>query len=55
MIIKERVVIRERPVYRDYPVPVREYRHFDDRSVRYSRDPAVVIGVSIPPLIFPLR
>jgi hypothetical protein len=43
----ERVVIRERPVYRDtYYAP----------PVRYAYpEPAVVVGVSIPPLVFPLR
>ncbi|MDY0014316.1 MAG: hypothetical protein RBS40_15685 [Rhodocyclaceae bacterium] len=45
---RERVVIRERPVYRDYyyEAPVR---------YRYARDPAIVIGLDIPPLVIPLR
>lgn len=51
-VIRERVIIRERPRYYErhyypapayYPAPV------------YRRDPAVVIGVQIPPLVIPLR
>lgn len=45
VVVRERVVIREQPIYRDYrPRP----------SYGYA-DPAVVIGVSIPPLVIPLR
>lgn len=45
---RERVVIRERPVYRDY---------YYEAPVRYSypRNPAIVIGLDIPPLVIPLR
>lgn len=64
----ERVVIRERIVERR-PV-VREYRYYE-RPVEYygpvvaplpvyapryyPRDPAITIGVDIPPLVIPLR
>lgn len=55
----ERVVIRERIIERR-PI-VREYRYYE-RPVEYyapapvySRDPALVIGVSIPPIIIPFR
>lgn len=64
----ERVVIRERIVERR-PV-VREYRYYE-RPVEYyapviaplpvyapraySREPAITIGVDIPPLVIPLR
>ena len=50
----DRVVIRERPVYRNYyyEEPVRYYA---PPPVRYSRDPAIVVGVDIPPLVIPLR
>ena len=52
---EERVVIRERPVYREYyyEQPVRYYA---PPPVRYDpRSPAIVVGVDIPPLVFPLR
>ncbi len=54
-VYRERVIIRERP------------RHYREREVHhhyyqqpypaygYSRSPALVIGVDIPPLIIPLR
>lgn len=52
----DRVVIRERPVYRDYyyEAPVRYYA---PPPVRYGypRDPAIVIGLDVPPLVIPLR
>jgi len=53
---RDRVVIRERPVYRDYyyyEAPVRYY----EPPVRYSypRNPAIVIGLDVPPLVIPLR
>ena len=56
---RERVVIRERIIERR-PV-VREYRYYEQpsryygRAPVYSRDPAVVIGVSIPPIVIPIR
>jgi hypothetical protein len=55
----DRVVIRERIIERR-PV-VREYRYYEQPSGYYvpapvySRDPAVVIGVSIPPIVIPFR
>lgn len=56
---RERVVIRERIIERR-PV-VREYRYYE-RPVEYyapapvySRDPALVIGVSVPPIVIPFR
>ncbi len=56
---RERVVIRERIIERR-PV-VREYRYYEQPSRYYgpapvySRDPAVVIGVSVPPIVIPIR
>lgn len=51
----ERVVIREKVIIRERPI-VREYNYYEEpvRHV-YSRDPAVVIGFSIPPIVIPLR
>lgn len=49
---RERVIVRERPVYY-YQEPVRYYAPPPPRY--YSRDPAIVVGVDIPPLVFPLR
>lgn len=55
----ERVVIRERTIVHR-PI-VREYHYYEAPAPYYysrdyySRDPSVVIGVSIPPLIIPLR
>jgi hypothetical protein len=54
-----RTVIRERVVVREAP------RHYREREVHeyyyvppvrsYSREPAVVIGVNIPPIVIPFR
>lgn len=54
-IERERVVIQERPVYRDYyyEAPVRYYAPPPVRY--YRRDPAIVIGLDVPPLVIPLR
>lgn len=54
-IIRERVIVREVPRrYREREV--REYYYEQPYpAYGYSRSPAVVIGVNIPPLIFPLR
>jgi hypothetical protein len=52
---EERVVVRERPVYRSYyyEEPVRYYA---PPPVRYGyADPSIIVGVSIPPLVIPLR
>jgi hypothetical protein len=58
----DRVVIRERPVYRNYyyEAPVRYYAppvsyYEPPVRYRYARDPAIVVGVNIPPLVIPLR
>ncbi len=53
---RERVVIKERTTIVHRPV-VREVHHYYEPAPAYfySRDPAVVIGVSIPPLVIPLR
>ena len=49
-VIRERVVVHERPrYYREREV------HYYERPARYSRSPAIVVGVDIPPLVFPLR
>ncbi|HQZ03606.1 MAG TPA: hypothetical protein PKW99_13240 [Thauera sp.] len=57
-VYRERVIIRERPRrYREpevhhhyYERPYRAYRPYS-----YSRSPAIVIGVDIPPIVIPLR
>jgi len=54
---RDRVVIRERavPVYRNYyyaePVP---YRYAEPVRYRYA-EPSIVLGVSLPPVVIPLR
>jgi hypothetical protein len=51
-VIRERVIVRERPRYYDE----REvHHHYYTPPRAYSRSPAVVIGVDIPPLVIPLR
>ncbi len=55
-VYRERVIIRERPRY--YREPVVHHHYYEERPYRsysYSRSPAVVIGVDIPPLVIPLR
>ncbi len=47
VVIKEKVIIKERPV-------VREYHYHERPSYSYSRDPAIVIGVNVPPIVIPL-
>ncbi len=53
---RERVIIREKVIVRR--PPVREY-HYYERPARvyspYYRDPAIVIGVDLPPIVIPLR
>jgi hypothetical protein len=49
VVVKERVIVRERPIVREYSYYEAPVRHV------YSRDPAVVIGFSIPPIVIPLR
>ncbi|MCK9260063.1 MAG: hypothetical protein RBT39_16365 [Azoarcus sp.] len=52
-VIRERVVVREAPrYYREREV--REY-YYAPPVRSYSRDPAVVIGLSIPPIVIPFR
>lgn len=54
-IIRERVVIREVPRYYRQR-EVREYYYAPPvRSYGYRSDPALVIGLSIPPIVIPLR
>jgi hypothetical protein len=53
-VYRERVIIRERPRYRESVV----HHHYYEpprRAYSYSRSPAVVIGVDIPPLVIPIR
>lgn len=56
-VIRERVIVRERPRY--YAPPVVEHHYYDYgapvRSYGYRRSPAIVVGVDIPPLVIPLR
>lgn len=47
---EERVIVRERPVY--YPAPASYYA---PPPRYYPRNPAIVVGVDIPPLVIPLR
>ena len=56
---RERVVIRERiierrPVVREYRYYERPSRYYEPARV-YSRDPSIVIGVSVPPIVIPIR
>lgn len=57
---RERVVIRERiierrPVVKEYHYHERPSRYYGPAYPVYSRDPAVVIGVQVPPIVIPLR
>lgn len=59
-VYREKVIIRERPRYYREPeihnhYYERPYYERPYRSYSYSRSPAVVIGVDIPPLVIPLR
>ncbi|TAH45528.1 MAG: hypothetical protein EYC67_10935 [Betaproteobacteria bacterium] len=55
-VIRERVIVRERPsYYYDPPVVQNYYYNEPVRTYRYSRSPAIVVGVDIPPLVIPLR
>lgn len=48
VVVRERVVIREQPVYGGYwPAPV--------YAAPVYADPSVVIGVNLPPIVIPLR
>jgi len=44
VVVRERVIIREQPIY----------RHYEERYPVYA-EPGVVIGVSIPPIVIPFR
>lgn len=51
-VVHERVIVRERPVV----VERRVIHHYPaPQPVYYPRDPAIVVSVDIPPLVFPLR
>jgi hypothetical protein len=50
VVIRDRVVVRERPVYVAPPV-VYERPYYYPRL----REPSIVIGVDVPPLVIPLR
>ena len=57
---RERVVIRERiierrPVVKEYHYYDQPSRHYGPAYPIYSRDPAVIIGVQVPPIVIPLR
>lgn len=57
---RERVVIRERiierrPVVKEYHYHARAPRHYGPAYPVYSRDPALVIGVHVPPIVIPIR
>lgn len=55
-VYRERVIVREAPRYYRTPAPVvNNYYYPAPRSYAYSRDPAIVIGVDIPPVVIPLR
>ena len=54
-VYREKVIIRERPRYYREPEIHNHYYERPYRSYSYSRSPAVVIGVDIPPLVIPLR
>ena len=55
ILYRERVIIRERPRhYREREVHHHYYQQ-PAPSYGYSRSPALVIGVNIPPLIIPLN
>ena len=54
-VYREKVIIRERPRYYREPEIHNHYYERPHRSYSYSRSPAVVIGVDIPPLVIPLR
>ena len=47
-VIRERVIV-ERPVVREYYYDAPPVRY------RYAREPSIVIGVSLPPIVIPIR
>lgn len=50
-VVRERVIVHERPVF----VERRVIYALEPHPVYMPRDPAVVVRVDIPPLVFPLR
>lgn len=54
-VVHERVIIHERPRHYRETVVHKHYYEPAYRPYSYSRSPAVVIGVDIPPLVIPLR
>lgn len=58
-VYRERVIVREVPRHHHRPAPVVNNHYYGSppvhRNYAYSRSPAVVIGVDIPPLVIPLR
>lgn len=49
VVIKEKVIVKHRPVVREH------YYYEPYPRYSYSRDPAIVIGVNVPPIVIPLR
>ena len=54
-VVRERVIVRERPRYYEEREVHHHYYEAPVRSYSYSRSPAIVVGVDIPPLVIPLR
>jgi hypothetical protein len=54
-VVRERVIVHERPRYYRETVVHNHYYEPAYRSYSYSRSPALVIGVDIPPIVIPLR
>lgn len=54
-VVRERVIVRERPRYYEEREVHHHYHEAPVRSYSYSRSPAIVVGVDIPPLVIPLR
>ncbi len=55
-VYRERVIVREAPRYVRAPRPVVHKHYYSSpRPYAHSRDPAILIGVHIPPVVIPLR
>ena len=54
VVIRERVVVQRRPVVREYRYYERPVEYYAPAPI-YSRNPGIVIGVNIPPIIIPFR
>ena len=52
VVIREKVIVHSpaRPVVREH-----HYHYSPAPAYAYSRDPAIVIGVSVPPIVIPIR